>query len=414
MRIHLQENKFKNDRCYYLDWLRVIAMLLVFCFHVGRVYDVPDWQIKNPQGSIGMTVFTGFVIQWLMPLFFLLAGASSYLALRYKSKTCYIKERFQRLIIPFIFGLFILIPPQEYIQKLNEAKYNGSFINFYPHFLDGMRPVFNLQWFFAYSHNLWFLGFLFIFSLLALPILFFVRKKSSLNFVLGVNSVCQKKGGIFLFILPIAIIQVSLRARFAQYLDWADFFFWFAFFLYGFLIQSDKNYKTAIVCNGFTAMLLGIVCSGILVLLLAKGYIETWELTPEYTLSFALYQILRTINTWSWIVFLLSMSIKYMSKPNRLLKYANEAALPFYMIHQTVLFIAAFFIIQLHLSIILKFLLTFVLTFLFTTSIYEMFVRRFHVARFIFGLKRLEGKRSNSSVGNNLSTSIRNDSSLNY
>lgn len=414
MRLQLQKNKSNHDRCYYLDWLRVIAMLLVFCYHIGRVFDVPDWQIKNPQGSNGITVFTSFVIQWLMPLFFVLAGASSYLALREKPKMRYLKERFQRLIIPFVFGLFILIPPQEYIQKLDEAKYMGSFVNFYPHFLDGMHPIFNLQWFFEYSHNLWFLGFLFIFSLLALPILFFIRKKRFLNFVLRANSICQKKGGIFLFILPIAIIQISLRARFAQYLDWADFFYWFAFFLYGYLIQSDNNYKTAIVCNGFTAMLLGIVCSGILALLLAKGYIQAWELAPEYTLSFILYQTLRTINTWSWIVFLLSLAIKYMNQSNRLLKYANEAALPFYMIHQTVLFIAAFFIIQLHVSFILKLILTLIITFLFTISIYELFVRRFNVTRFIFGLKMLEGNKRTSRLVNKLGINIRNNSDLNY
>jgi hypothetical protein len=389
MGLKSQQIKQKDERHHYLDWLRVIGMILVFCFHVGRVFDAAPWHIKNPQGSYGMTVFTGFVIQWLMPLFFLLAGASSYLALKYKSKKYFVKERFKRLIIPFVCGLFILIPPQEYIQQLYEAKYRGSFISFYPHFLDGMHPELNFRWFFAYSHNLWFLGFLFIFSLLALPVFILLRKKSDFSFISRINNLCQKPFGMFLCIIPIAIIQVALRARFSQYLDWADFFLWFAYFLYGYIIQSDKNYKIAASNSRISAFIMGVVCTGIMTILLAKGYIAVWELSPKFSLGFVFYQVLKTINAWSWILFLLGLAMKYLDGTNKFLKYANEAALPFYMIHQTVLFIAAYFIIQLQLSIILKFIMTLTITFLLTVSVYDLFVRKTNITRFIFGLRSI-------------------------
>lgn len=397
----------KHVRDHYLDWLRVIGMVMVFCFHVGRVFDVVDWHIKNPQVSYGMTVFTGFIIQWLMPLFFLLAGAASYLALRFKSKTYYIKERFKRLIVPFVCGLFILIPPQEYIQQLDEGKYRGAFLNFYPHFLDGMRPEYNLRWFFAYSHNLWFLGFLFIFSLLALPIFLLLNRKSGLNVFSGINAIGQKPFGIFLFIVPIASIQVALRARFSQYLDWADFFFWFAFFLYGYIIRSDIKYRIAVVNNRIIGLIMGVVCSGILAFLLAKGCVEVWELSPKFTLGFAIYQILRTINIWSWIVFLLGVCIKYLNHSNKLLKYANEAALPFYMIHQTILFITAYYIMPMNVGIALKFIATFIITFILTLFVYDFLVRRTNVTRFIFGLKGLENSSLSSGPTNKVGAGSR-------
>ena len=34
-------------RLYYLDWLRVLAILMVFLFHAVHVFDFGSWQIKN-------------------------------------------------------------------------------------------------------------------------------------------------------------------------------------------------------------------------------------------------------------------------------------------------------------------------------------------------------------------------------
>ena len=53
-----------------------------------------------------------FISVWHMPLLFLLAGASTYFALRKRSNRQYVGERVLRLVVPFVFGIFVLIPPQ--------------------------------------------------------------------------------------------------------------------------------------------------------------------------------------------------------------------------------------------------------------------------------------------------------------
>jgi len=54
----------------------------------------------------------------MMPLLFAVAGMSSYYALRKRSTREYAKERTNKLLIPLIFGLLLIIPIQSYIAGL--------------------------------------------------------------------------------------------------------------------------------------------------------------------------------------------------------------------------------------------------------------------------------------------------------
>jgi fucose 4-O-acetylase-like acetyltransferase len=72
-----------------------------------------------------------------MPLFFVLSGMSSFYALKGKRVGQFVSERVKRLLIPFIFGVFVLIPPQVYIERVSHGQYSGSFVRFFPHYFDG-------------------------------------------------------------------------------------------------------------------------------------------------------------------------------------------------------------------------------------------------------------------------------------
>src|SRR5512140_3140440 len=110
----------KPARCYDIDWLRVIAVLLLFPFHTARIFDVWEaFYAKNAEVSAPLTYgIIGFLNQWHMPLFFLLAGASTWFALGFRSGKAYAVERFKRLFVPLVFGLLVIIPPQAYLARL--------------------------------------------------------------------------------------------------------------------------------------------------------------------------------------------------------------------------------------------------------------------------------------------------------
>jgi len=94
----------KQARRYDNDWLTVLAMLTIFFFHCARFFNYEDWHVKNNQLDESLTLFVAVVAQWIMPLFFILSGISSYYSLRSRTSGRYIRNRFQRLVIPLIFG----------------------------------------------------------------------------------------------------------------------------------------------------------------------------------------------------------------------------------------------------------------------------------------------------------------------
>ena len=90
----------QTTRLFYLDWLRVIAIFGVFLFHAVHPFDLTAWHIKNAEQSQVVTFFIAFMFPWGMPFFFLLAGAGSWFALRRRTSGEFIRERFNRLLLP--------------------------------------------------------------------------------------------------------------------------------------------------------------------------------------------------------------------------------------------------------------------------------------------------------------------------
>ncbi len=92
-----------SPRLYYLDALRVIAILFVFLFHAVHPFDLNGWHVKNIEQSLTLTVILVILWMWGMPFFFLIAGAGSRLALRRRSAKEFAIERTRRLGVPLIF-----------------------------------------------------------------------------------------------------------------------------------------------------------------------------------------------------------------------------------------------------------------------------------------------------------------------
>jgi peptidoglycan/LPS O-acetylase OafA/YrhL len=72
---------------------------------------------------------------------------------------------------------------------------------------------------------------------------------------------------------------------------------------------------------------------------------------------------------------------------NGFLKYANEAVLPFYILHQTVILGVAYFVLQWGLPDLIEWLIVLLVSFVLIMVLYEFLVRRFNLMRFLFGMK---------------------------
>ena len=120
----------KPERRYDIDWLRVLAMAMIFLYHSGRPFVPFDWAIMNVEPDPIFTLFNVFVTGWIMPLFFVISGIATYFSLTKRSIGQYAKSRFIRLMIPFIFALFVILPFDRYYDAVFDG-YTGSFTNFF-------------------------------------------------------------------------------------------------------------------------------------------------------------------------------------------------------------------------------------------------------------------------------------------
>ncbi|MBI3162718.1 MAG: acyltransferase family protein, partial [Chloroflexi bacterium] len=126
-----------KTRHHDLDWLRALGMAGIFLFHNARYFDEDGWHVKNPALDFGATVFVNILNQFIMPLFFVLSAYAIYYALQHRVDREFMRERVTRLLVPLIFGIFFLIPPQVYLERVTNNEFSGTFIQFIPKYFDG-------------------------------------------------------------------------------------------------------------------------------------------------------------------------------------------------------------------------------------------------------------------------------------
>ena len=375
-----------HERLHYLDWLRMLVVLGVFYAHTASIFDLfYHWQIENNSKVYALVVFGS---QWGMALVFLLAGMSAWFSLGSRTSRQFLAERFARLVLPFIAGVILLAPPQAYFMDISRSLYHGSFPQYYLQYVSHMQLSWNPQSLMAYSFHLWFLAFLFLFSLLALPLFMSLRRERGQRFIAWLAALCERQGGLFVLLLPLVLVQIALRAALPGYQGWTDFLSWLVFFVYGYLFVADRRFEQGIHKQGLLALLVG--SAGFLTIIgtmYGPGVLNIWENTPSYSLNYALDQLLLSITAWSWMIFVLYFAMRFLNSGNKVIHYANEALLPFYVLHHLMIVMVTFFFVGWEMNIVARFLLVSILAFAATLAVYELLIKRVRFARWVFGMK---------------------------
>ncbi|MGO9275673.1 MAG: acyltransferase family protein [Terriglobia bacterium] len=396
-----------RQRRHDLDWLRAGAVALVFLYHNARFFSGQYWQLRNPQRSLVVDALVGFIALWLMPLFFLLAGASSRFALRSQPPGRYLWSRSKRLLFPFIAGVFLLSPPQAYVEALLYSPFPGSFVEFYPRFFAARlaMPHRSLGWFFAgFGYHLWFLGFLFVYCALALPLFRWLDGTSSGRSFISKLAGWTRGWRVLAWVVPTALVQMGLRVRFPNYLDLADFVYWLVFFLYGYLLFADDRFTLAIASQGRTALVIGVLSFLGLVAALYAGPLANWILRPSASAGFMLFQVLWSLDAWAWVILILSFASRRLDFGSPALDYANEAVLPFYILHEPLVMLIGFFVVSWSAPVQIKFFCLAALSFAATLAVYDLVVKRTSFTRALFGMKERNHQAARASYGSATTT----------
>jgi len=393
-----QPSSGKSVRLHYLDWLYVLAIVGVFLFHAVHPFDLIDWHIENAEQSIVVTLFAVFFVPWGMPFFFLMAGSSSWFALRKRTGRQYAVERLKRLLFPFIIGSILLSPIQLYLEWSHKTQ-TGVFVGSLQEFLASSNPGFGPRLFTWAGYHLWFLGFLFAYSLIALPIFLWLKQDAGRRFTDWLAGLCQRRGGILLAIIPPLLVQIVLQPLYPGEYDWAGFVYKLVFFVSGYILYADPRFRQAIRRD---RLLLFIVAITTMLAVLAIGFaglLFEWSETPGIP-GFYLFWSINTATSWCWSILMLYVGMRFLDFSNKWLQYARQAGLPFFLFHQPVIIAIAFYVVQWETGILVKLLTVVFGSFVVTLGLYELFVRRIPALQALFGVKRRKkGASAQSQTG---------------
>jgi hypothetical protein len=111
-----------------------------------------------------------------------------------------------------------------------------------------------------------------------------------------------------------------------------------------------------------------------------------WSETPGIA-PFYILQFLGSAIALCYSLTMLFIGMRFLDFANRWLRYGQEAALPFFVLHQPVIIGIAFFVVQWNAGISIKLLIVVLSSFVVSIGLYELLVRRIHLLRLVFGMK---------------------------
>jgi glucans biosynthesis protein C len=345
-----------TERRHDIDWLRVIAIGLLLIYHIAIIFQ--PWAmmigfIRSDEPMESLWKPMTMLNVWRIPLLFYVSGMGVYFAIRKRNWKELLMERSKRILLPFLFGMIAIVP----LHFLVFQKYYHLPLGYYAH------PA-----------HLWFLGNIFAYVLLLLPLFYYLKKIEEGRFWRGLSTVMGNPMGplslsVF-FILETILVKPQVFEMYAQ--TWHGFFLGLLAFFSGFLlVYSGKTFWQTVL--KWRWLYLGLAAAMYIIRLMV---FETKS--PGYLIA---------IESNGWIFAVFGFGYKYLNKPGATLSYLSQAAYPIYIIHMFVLYVGAMIILPLELPVIVKFISIIVFTGTMCYLIYEFMIRRIGFLRPLFGLK---------------------------
>lgn len=378
-----------SQRQHYIDWIRVIAFMILIFFHCSMPFVSFGWEIKNTEHSLFLDRLIIWLHQWRLPLLFFVSGVGVNYPLKRRSVGAFFGERVIRLFIPLLFAMFFLTPIQVYYEWLQEGKIALSYWRFYPSVFELVPyPEGTLTW----SH-MWFVVYLFVFTILLLPVFALFKIKAVQHLKNRINPLFNFPAAHLLLIVPFVYYYFALYIRWPEQGSLLDDWFVFnssiTFYFLGFFLGDMPTFWES--CERYRKLFLAIaiICAAILYV---KFY---WDvaLPKQQDLNLYIYGVVDSLEIWSIILASVGFARRHLNFSNRYLTYLTSAVYPFYILHQTVIVATGYYVTQWNSPIVVKLVALIVICFASILGIYHFLIRPFIVPRILFGLKPKEKQK---------------------
>lgn len=346
-----------DNRIYWLDNLRTFMIFLVVLLHAGIVYESAGggalfWIVDDPSTNRLCGILNLILDIVVMTTIFFVSGFFASLSIQKKSGWSFLKTRIRRLMVPWIFAVFTLMPLYKFIFLYSRNIPQEHWTTYF-HFSNG---IFSQSW-------LWFLPVLFLFDVLYLVISKTKIDLSRIGLKIGVLA-ASLLGFAYLIYIYVLNAEGWTKTAFIDFQN-ERLLIYFLIFLVGSLCFRLKTFESL----GKNKKLYFVVCCTIWipVFLYIKFYLYSMLNPGRFIISELADAMVIRITLLVSVLGLLYVVINtfryYLNRQGKLSEELNKNSYGVYIIHVIVLGGIAFALLYTTLPSLIKFLLLTVSTY---------------------------------------------------
>ncbi len=333
-----------RKRHYGMDWLRIGAFALLILYHIGMYFVPWGWHVKSDPTIDWVAIPMLATNSWRLPLLFLVSGyASAALFAKLGGAGAFVRSRSARLLIPLLFGVIAVIPPQPWVELAGQHGYAQNFGHFWfnDYFRFGTLDGIILP---TWQH-LWFVVYLWVYTLIAALVIALVPGEARVQIA---DRAARLLGGRGLHVVPLAL-WLAIYAAFPTHRethalvdDGPTHLHYLMPFAIGWLLRVRPILFAAVARQWRVALGIGLAAYG------AVAAIE-WHYpgaAPMPQAAHIAFAVARLAQGWATIVALIGIADRFANRDHPRRAMLAEAVFPFYIIHQTIIVVVGWWLLQ--------------------------------------------------------------------
>ncbi|ELX09344.1 hypothetical protein Jab_2c14100 [Janthinobacterium sp. HH01] len=390
----MQQND--HHRLYFLDWIRIFAFFVLIFYHTGMYYVSWGWHVKSPDASTAIEPLMLLSSPWRLGLLFMISGVATAFMLKKIRVGALLKQRSWRLLVPLVFGMLVIVPPQSYFEVVEKLNYGGSYGDFMRLYVSGYHgfckegncldlPTWN---------HLWFVVYLWAYTLLigAVAALAGAERLKSWSDALG-----RRLTGWKIIALPVLALYAA-RYALVEYFpethalvnDWYNHAHYLILFGLGVMLALQSGFWANVDQLRWTSLGLWLFSWATMVCLHTMP--ESMGDLPIITQLKPLLRLIFCVGQWAPIAAICGFGHRHLNFDSAKRRYLTEAVFPVYILHQTLIVCMAHWLKPVKMAPATEGAVLVVLTFALSFGIFEV-VRRIAVLRPLFGLGRATSQK---------------------
>lgn len=379
----------QQPRLFFLDWVRIIAFLLLILYHVGMYYVTWDWHVKSASASDAIEPFMIMSSPWRLSLLFMISGVASSFMLAKMGAGKFMRQRSVRLLVPLVFGMFVIVPPQPFFEVIEKFAYQGSYGEFMRMYVGGdagfcsKSQCLDLP---TWNH-LWFVAYLWVYTLLFGSLILMMGERFDRMAV----RVTAFLSGWKLIVVPVVVLgalRVALSSQFPAThnltWDWYNHANYLTVFILGAMFARNHSIWEKMDALRWTALGLAFASWGALIIYFSLN--DTEALRPQLEQWRMAMRVVYMLCAWNAIVAVCGFAHRHLNRDSASRSYLTEAVFPVYILHQTLIVSIAHLIKPAHIAPATEGLILVVLTLCISFGTFDL-IRRVNVLRPLFGLQ---------------------------